>query len=161
MKKKIGYLFWMILSSSAVYSQDTTALQQIDALVRQINGSGFQTQTDTITNDLPKMGLSSRTYLTTVTDGSQLKKYVNNAHVTTQKNGTTKEMVGTNTFYFNQNKLIKVEENATKDGKQMDASWYYADDKPIYYTLKSDKSEERAELLLTIAKGIVEKMGFK
>jgi hypothetical protein len=35
------------------------------------------------------------------------------------------------------------------------------DDKPIHYTLKSDKSEERAELLVTMAKGMVEKMGFK
>lgn len=161
MKKKIGYFFWVIFLSSAGASQDTTALQQIDALVRQINRSGFQTQRDTIVNDLPKMGLSSRTYLTTVTDGSQLKKYVNNAHVTTQQNGTTKEMIGTNIFYFDHNKLIKVEEFAMRNGKQIDAMWYYADDKPIHYTLQSDKSEERAELLLTIAKGMVEKMGFK
>jgi hypothetical protein len=43
----------------------------------------------------------------------------------------------------------------------MDALWYYADDKPIYYTFKSDKSQARAELLLTMAKVMLEKGGFK
>jgi hypothetical protein len=96
-----------------------------------------------------------------VTDGTELKKYVNNVHATTQENGTTKQMVSTNTFYFDHNKLIKVEEFATQGDKKMDMLWYYADDKPLYYTFKSDKAQERAELLLTIAKSMLESMGFK
>jgi hypothetical protein len=158
---KTTLLFAAFLFSLAVYSQDTTKLKQIDALVNQINASNFKTQRDTIKNDQPQMGLSMRTYLTMVTDGAELKKYVNNVHATTQENGTSKQMVSTNAFYFDHNKLIKVEEFAAQGDKKIDAFWYYADDKPIYYTLKSDKAQERAELLLTMAKNMIEKMGFK
>ncbi len=149
------------LFSLSVHSQDTTKLNQIDALVNRINTADFTTNRDTIKNDQPQMGLSIRTYLTMVTDGTELKKYVNNVHATTQENGTTKQMVATNTFYFDHNKLIKVEEFATQADNKMGMLWYYTDDKPIYYTLKSDKAQARAELLLTMAKGMLEKMGFK
>lgn len=136
-------------------------MKQIDALVSYINTSDFKIQRDTIKNDQPQMGLSIRTYLTMVTDGSELKKYVNNVQGTTQENGTAKQMIATNIFYFDHNKLIKVEESATQDDKKIDALWYYEDDKPIYYTLKTDKAQERAELLLTMAKSMLQTMGFK
>ena len=161
MTMKTTLLFAALLVSLTVHSQDTTKLKQIDALVNRINTSNFKTQTDTIKNDQPQMGLSMRTYLTMVTDGAELKKYVNNVHATTQENGTAKQMVATNAFYFDNNKLIKVEEFATQGDKKMNALWYYADDKPIHYTLKSDKARERAELLLTLAKSMLEKMVFK
>ena len=161
MTMKTIILFTVSLLSLTVYSQDTTKVKQIDALVYQINNSDFKTQRDTIKNDRPQLGLSMRTYLTMVTDGIELKKYVNNVHATTQENGTTKQMVATNAFYFDHNKLIKVEEFATQGDKKIDALWYYADDKPIYFTLKSDKAQERAELLLAMAKSMLEKMGFK
>jgi hypothetical protein len=154
-------LFAAFLFSLAVHSQDTAKLKQIDALVNQINTSNFKTQRDTIKNDQPQMGLSMRTYLTMVTDGAEIKKYENNVLATTQESGTINQMVSTNAFYFDHNKLIKVEEFATQGDKKIDALWYYADDKPIYYTLKSDKAQERAELLLTMAKSMLEKMGFK
>ena len=158
---KTTLLFAVLLFVSTVYSQDTIKLKQIDALVNLINTSDYKTQRDTIKNDQPQMGLSMRTYLTMVTDGTELKKYVNNVHGTTQENGKTIQMVASNTFYFDHNKLIKVEEFATQGDKKLDALWYYADDKPVYYTLKSDKAQERAELLLTMAKSMLEKMGFK
>jgi hypothetical protein len=41
-----------------------------------------------------------------------------------------------------------------EDGKKQHADWYYADDQPLYYTLKSDKAEGRAALLLTMAKAM-------
>jgi hypothetical protein len=158
---KTRFLLIAILFSSAVYSQDTMQLKKIDTLVTMINTSEYKTQRDTIKNDQPQFGLSMRTYLTTVTDGSELKKYVNNVYATRQENGTTSQIVTTNAFYFDHNKLIKVEEFATQGDKKMDLSWYYADDKPIYYTLKSEKAQERAELLLTMAKSLLEKMGYK
>jgi hypothetical protein len=96
-----------------------------------------------------------------VIDGTELKKYVNNVHATTYEDGITKQKIAINTFYFDHNKLIKVEELAVQGDKKMDMLWYYADDKPIYFTLKSDKAEARAELLLTIAKSMLEKIGFK
>jgi len=158
---KTTFLFAAILFSSAVYCQDTMKLKQIDALVNLINTSGYKTQRDTIKNDQPQMGLSMRTYLTMVIGGTELKKYVNNVHAITQENGTTNQIVATHTFYFDHNKLIKVEEFATQGDKKIDALWYYADDKPIYFTHKSDKAQERAELLLTMAKTMLEKTGFK
>ena len=161
MSIKTSLLFTVILFSSAAYSQDSIKLKKIDALVNLINTSGFKSQTDTIRNDQPQLGLSMLTYLTVVTEGSELKKYVNNLHGTRQENGTTKQMVTTNTFYFDHNKLIKVEESGTQDDKKMEMFWYYEDDKPIYYTLKSERAQERAEMLLTMAKTLLEKLGFK
>jgi hypothetical protein len=158
---KTHFLLIAILFSSTLYSQDSMKLKKIDALVTMINTSEYKTQRDTIKNDQPQLGLSMRTYLTTVTDGTELKKYVNNVYATTQENGTTKQIVTVNAFYFDHNKLIKVEEFATQGDKKMDLSWYYSDDKPIYYTLKSEKAQERAELLLTMAKSLLEKMGYK
>jgi hypothetical protein len=54
-----------------------------------------------------------------------------------------------------------MEEFIVEGDKKMDALWYYADDKPIYYTFKSDKSQARAELLLTMAKSMLDKLGLK
>src|SRR5690606_22658761 len=124
-------------------------LKQIDALVNQINTSNFIIKRDTIKNDQPQIALSMLTYLTMVIDGTELKKYVNEVYTTTQVNGSVTQMVSTNAFYFDHNKLIKVEAFAEQGNKKVDALWYYADDKPIYYTLKTNKTQERAELLLT------------
>jgi hypothetical protein len=154
-------LYAAIFFSSAVYAQDTLKLKQIDSLVHLINTSNYKTQRNTIKNEMPQLGFSIRTYLTMVTNGAELKKYVNDVHSTRQENGTTKQMDANNTFYFDNNKLIKVEEFAIQDDKRMDIVWYYADDKPIYYTSKSDNAKERSQLLLTLAKGMLEKMGFK
>ncbi len=121
MTMKTTLLFAAFLFSLIGYSQDTMELKQIDAVVNRINNSDFKTQRDTIKNDQPQMGLSMRTYLTMITDGTELKKYVNNVHATTQENGTTKQMVATNAFYFDHNKLIKVEEFATQGDKKIDA----------------------------------------
>ena len=64
-------------------------------------------------------------------------------------------MRSSNTFYFDQGKLIKVEEYMIKDGKEQHADWYYADDKPLYYTFQTDRSEERAAFLLNMAKVLI------
>jgi hypothetical protein len=158
---KTTLFFVAILFCIIGYSQDTAKLKQIDALVSKINTADFKTQRDTIINEQPQLGLSIRTYLTMVIDGTELKKYVNNVHATTYENGITKQKIAINTFYFDENKLIKVEELAVLGDNKMDLLWYYADDKPIYFTLNSDKAEARAELLLTIAKSMLEKIGFK
>jgi len=156
---KIIFLLATFLFSFTVYSQqDIAKLRKVDALVNLINSSDFEVQTHTIKQDPPEMGLSMRTYLTIVINGPELKKYVNNVHATTQENGEAKKIVSSNTFYFDHNKLIKVEEFITEGDKKLEALWYYADDKPLYYTLKSDKAQARAELLLTMAKTMLEKI---
>lgn len=144
-----------------IYAQDTTKLRQVDSLVKLINNSDFEIKKDTIKQDYPETGLSMLTYLTAIINGTELKKYVNNVHITRKEKGVTKQMVTTSAFYFNHNKLIKVEESAIDGEKKIDMHWYYEEDTPIYYTNKSDKSQARAEFLLTIAKGLLEKNGFK
>lgn len=160
---KTTLLLAIVLFSITAYSQDTTALvKQIDSLVYLINNSSFKPQRDTLKQEQPKIGLSMQTYLTMLTDGNEVKKYINNVHMTMKENGVTKKVNATNTFYYDHNKLIKVEEIATEgSNKKLEASWYYANDKPLYSTLKSDKSEERGEFLLKIAKAMLEKMNFK
>jgi hypothetical protein len=156
------FLFAIILFSLTVYSQDSVKVKQIDSLVNLINNSNFKIEKDSIIQDRPAIGLSMRSYLTMVTNGAELKKYVNNVHATMQEKGVAKKMIGANTFYFDHNKLIKVDEFVIEGDKKAETFWYYyANDKPIYYTLKSDKAQERAENLLTIAKAMLDKMKFK
>jgi hypothetical protein len=159
---KTIFLIAAILFLLTSYSQDTAKLSQIDSLVSLINTSDFKIEKDTLKQDQPDLGLFMQTYLTMVTSRSEIKKFVNNVHMTRKENGVDKRMVSTNTFYFDHNKLIKVEEFAgeTEGDKQFEALWYYADDKPIYYTLQSDKAQARAELLLTMGKAMVEKIKF-
>jgi hypothetical protein len=115
---KTIFLCAAFLCSSALYSQDVAQVKRIDSLVGLINNSDYKIQRDTIKQDRPEIGLSMQTYLTMVSSGSELKKYVNNVHVTTQENGATKQRVATNAFYFDQNKLIKVEEFMTEGDKK-------------------------------------------
>jgi hypothetical protein len=158
---KIIFTGIALLCSLVVCSQDTQKMTHVDSLVVLINRSDFTVRRDTIKQDLPEIGLSMRTYLTVITNGSELKKYVNNVHATTKRNGETKLLITSNIFYFNGNKLIKVEEFAAEGDKKVETVYYYSDDSPIYFTALSDKSQARAELLLTMAKGMLEKMGFK
>lgn len=72
--------------------------------------------------------------------------------------GVPKHMTATNTFYFQHNKLLKVEEYLLKDEKIKIADWYYEDSKPLYYTLKSEKAANRADLLLTLAETILKQV---
>jgi hypothetical protein len=145
----------------ASYSQDAIKIKQIDSLVNLINSSNYKLQRDTIKQDYPDMGLSMRTYLSAETDGSELKKYINDVYMTATQNGTAQKTHATNIFYFNHNKLIKVQEDGTEDKKELHYLWYYADDKPIYYTSEDEGAQERASMLLNIAKAMMQKMGFK
>lgn len=141
------------MTSSA---QNSTKLQQIDSLVKVINQSNITPQYDTIVQDMPQMGLFMKTYLTMIAEGSELKKYVNKVVSTRQENGETKNLSGQNTFYFSNNKLIKVEEYLIASGDEKHADWYYWNEKPLYYTFKSEKSEERAVFLLTTSKTMID-----
>lgn len=107
------------------------------------------------------MGFSSQTYLSMLIDGGELKKYVNDVHMTMKNNGTTKKVHGTNTFYFNNNKLIKAVDFMVEGDKKMEVEWYFSNDKPIYNTLKNEKGQDRAEFLLKIAQGMLDKMKMK
>ena len=158
---KIIIQFVIVLLSLTTYSQDTVKVKQIDSLVKLINNSDYKIQRDTIKQEQPGMGLSMQTYLSMVSDGDEIKKYVNNVHTTMTQNGIAKKMIGTNTFYFDKNKLIKVEEFMIEGDKKFEVEWYYSNDKPIYNTLKSEKGQDRADFLLKLAKTMLETMKTK
>jgi hypothetical protein len=153
-------LVTLVLLSQITYSQDTLKVKQIDSIVRLTNNSGYKIQRDTIKQE-PASGLSMQTYLSMVSDDDDIKKYVNNVHMTMTQNGIKKNIITTNTFYFDKNKLIKVEEYIIEGEKRSEVEWYYSNDKPIYNTLKSEKGQDRAEFLLKLAKSMLETMKTK
>lgn len=146
------------LSFCSVYSQDTLRLRQIDSIISQINISDLPVQRDTLIQDHPEMGIKITTYLTTIVNGGELLKYVNFVNSTMTENGVTRQMTASNSFYYDHNKLIKIEEYIIEGDKKGEVSWYYSEDKPLYYTLKSDKAEDRANLLLTISKAMLKQI---
>ena len=145
----------LLVSTMQAESQDTLKIKQIDSIVTGINKSNLVPVNDSIVQDLPAMGLYMKTNLTMLVEGKELKKYVNKVNGVRRENGVSEELSSSNTFYFDHGKLIKVEEFIIKDGKEQHADWYYADDKPLHYTFQSDRSEERAALLLTMAKSML------
>lgn len=138
------------------FAQAPDQTRQIDSLVGVINGGSFTIERDTLKQEFPDMGFSVVTYLTLVTDGTEVKKYVNFVRSTTREKEQLKEMVAQNTFYFDHNQLIKVEEYLIEGDKKVEASWYYANDKPLYHTLQSDRAAERAAMLLQMAKAMMQ-----
>jgi len=138
--------------------QDTFKIRQIDSLVKVINQSNLIIQNDSTLQDRPELDLSIKTYLTVALDGNKLKKYVNRVNSVRLEKGISKQMTTSNTFYFDQDKLIKVEEYAIEGEKKLYADWYYSENKPLHYTYQSDKSESRAALLLTMANGMLKQI---
>lgn len=151
----LGILTGWCFTAAAQAPEQT---QRIDSLVKVINGGSFTIERDTLKQAFPDMGFSATTYLTLVTDGAEVKKYVNFVRSTSREGEQQKEIVAQNTFYFNRNQLIKVEEYLIEGDKKREASWYYAGDKPLYYTLQSDKAAERAVMLLQMARAMLQKI---
>ena len=150
--------FFIILTFSRGYSQDTLQTRQIDVLVSKINSSTLLVHRDTLVQDHPELGLKMTTYLTMIVNGGELIKYVNYVNTSMKENGITRKITTSNSFYYDHNKLIKVEEYLLEGDKKKAFDWYYADDKPLYHTLQSDKADDRAELLLTMSKGILKQI---
>lgn len=155
---KLGVLLVIVFCSFGAYSQDSLKMKAIDAMVQKINTGSFDTQQDTLKNDRPELGLFMTSYLTMVTSGKELKKYVNLVQMKRTEFGVEKQMITSNAFYYDNSKLIKVEEFAEEDKKRIDMLWYYADDKPLYYTMKTGKAQERAEFLLKLSKTMLDKV---
>jgi hypothetical protein len=156
MKKII--LSGLILCSLKGISQDTLKVTQIDLLVKVIDQYGIIPQTDSIVQDMPDLGLYMKTFVSIYFRGNDLVKYVDATNAIRQEKGETQITNTSSAFYFDKNKLIKVEETGNIKGKAVHAEWYYFNDKPLYYTMQSDKSESRAALLLTMAQSIQSKL---
>ena len=153
---KVFYLFFFLFGVTKSFSQDAAKIRQIDSLVKVINNNfNLKTHIDSITNDVPAIGFLMKTYLTVVTDTGQLKKYVNYSLGTQNVNSVSKRTTTSSSFYFDKDKLIKVEEFIIEDDNENHADWYFADDKPLYYTVKNDRSEERASFLLDMSRNML------
>ena len=148
-------LFLMITTS---YSQETSKIKDIDVKVNNINESNYKTTRDSIIQDKPEYGLKMKTYLTMKVDANQLKKYENFVYTNMNLNGTSREITTSTTFYYDENKLIKVEEYMIEGGDKKVMDWYYFEDKPLYYNLKGEKAEERAKFLLTMSDTLVKQI---
>jgi hypothetical protein len=155
-KKTLFILLTLIITKS--YSQDTLKTKEIDIVVNSINHSNYQIEKDTLIQDKPEYGLKMTTYLTMVVDGNQLKKYENFVHTIMTQNGTKRELTTSSTFYYDKNKLIKVEEYVIEGSDKKVMDWYYLEDKPLYYTLKSEKAAERALLLITLSEAMLKQI---
>lgn len=154
------YLFFILLSLIVgnSYAQETSKTKNIDAIVSRINQADYQTKKDTIIQDKPEYGLKMTTYLTMKVADNQLKKYENLVYTTLTQNGIAKEITTSSTFYYDQNKLIKVEEYLIEGSSKKVMNWYYSEDKPLYYDLKSEKAEDRAKMLLIVSEAMQKKV---
>lgn len=133
-------------------------MSAINRLVASINGTSFTIQKDSIIQDLPNLGLKMNTYLTVVLDGNNLKKYVTYGVSVTKKDSVFEEMITSSTFYFDDNKLIKVEEFAKQADKELSIEWYYDNNKPLFWTSQNELAAARAEFLLTLSKELLKKV---
>src|SRR5687767_1147603 len=113
----------LLVSAIQAAAQDTLKIKQIDSIVSGINKSNLVPINDSTVQDLPAMGLYMKTNLTMVVEGKELKKYVNRVNGVRKQNGVSEELRSSNTFFFDQGKLIKVEEFIVKDGKEQHADW--------------------------------------
>ena len=139
------------------HAQDIIQLKQIDSLVTVTNYANFYTQQDSIIQDYPKLGLSMKTYLTQVRDQQELKKFVNKVYVNREDNGVKTQSFASISFYYNHNKLIKVEDYGWEGKREFHDDWYYASGKPFYYTLQSEAAADRANELLTMSDAMIKK----
>ncbi len=141
-----------------VYSQDTLKIKLINALVSSINTSTLPIQHDTLIQDHPDMGFKMTTYISMIVNGRELIKYVNLVNTTMTDNAATQQVISSNSFYYANNKLIKVEEYSIEGDNKKTIDWYYEEDKPLFYTLQSNKAANRATLLLTMSKGMLKQV---
>lgn len=151
-------IVFFILLRSITFSQDTSRIKEIDSLVKAINQSDLITETDSVIQDMPAMGLYMKTYLSLSVKDSIFTRYSNNVTANSLENGVSLKSNTSSVFYFYNSQLIKVEESGIMKGKSINFFWYYFDNKPYYYTFKSDRSEDRALQLLEISKNIYNKI---
>jgi hypothetical protein len=156
MKTFIALFFLFYCSRS--FSQNFTNLTRIDSLVTTINASKLKITQDSIIQNMPDIGLFMKTYLSMIMDGRKLNKYVNYVKATQVESRVAKQMTTCNTFYFQENNLIKVEECVMTDYQMVQFVWYFSEDKCLYHSLQSDKADSRASLLLSMGKDFVKKI---
>jgi hypothetical protein len=126
--------------------------------VSQINSSKHTIKQDSVIMDRLDMGIKSTNFITIMFNGDEIVQYIMSAHTIRSENGVEIKMNSSSAFYFEENKLIMVEEHLTENGKSGEAKWYYDGEKPIYYTLNNEGSADRADFLLLLSKTILKQL---
>lgn len=149
-------VLFAILFCSAInsYSQQNK-INIIDSVVTLINKSQYIIEIDSNIQSSSYIGLFMKTYKIAHLSNGHIHKYENKVNALRQEQGRESNMNSNATFYFLNNRLIKVEEYMDEDGKKQNAHWYYEGDRLIHFTFKSDKSEERGGFLLELSKTFV------
>ncbi len=152
-----------ILIAIAGFSQDSIRTTRIDSLVSYYNHAGFREERDSIITNMPEMKFSSKTYITILIHEGAIKKYENRPTMTMQNKDSVQTRSGYNIFYFDKDKLIKVEEGTNDENGSASIDWYFDNDIAFFYKItpqkqiKAEKLEERGKLLVVMAKSILEK----
>ena len=120
--------------------------------------SDLYTQRDSTVQDYPAIGLYMKTYITVMRYDKELKKYSQIGKTTRQDGQITKKSISGNAFYYDQNKLIKVEEFLIEGDNENKMEWYFDGDKCFYHSFKSDKAEDRAAFLLNLSKSLLKQL---
>lgn len=153
-------LFSLLVITINAASQNYAALARIDSIVSIINASSTNPVQDSVIQAMPEYGISIKTYITAIVEEGQLKKYTNYIVSDRIEAGVSKHLIASNTFYYFQNKLMKVEEFAMENNRVHQFFCYFQNDKPLYSSIPADKDKDRDRptLLLSMAKGITEKV---
>ncbi len=155
---KLSLLILFLFSFSFGYSQNSSKIKEINILVSAINATNLPVEKDTLIQNLPELGLKMTTYLSMIVNNNQLLKYVNYSETLRIVNGVQQKMTVSNTFYYYDNKLIKVEEYLIESAYKRSIEWYYSNDKLLYTTFDYDKSEARAAVLLEVSNAMLKQI---
>jgi hypothetical protein len=157
---KFIFVLAAIVYSFATYSQDTKKIKSIDSLVKVIKASNYQVIRDTVKRESAKTGFSRRVYVTALFNEVELKKYVEDDLITSVGDNRASKMHLVSSYYFDHNKLIKVEQNRTDWLGTKYSDWYFGNDKPLYNTSKQRYRDQYALTMLDEANRMVQDMGF-
>lgn len=156
---KITLLFLLSCCFFQLHAQDSLKIKHIDSLVNVIVHSEFPTQKDSIVQNQPQLGLEMTTYLTMATFGKEIKKYINIVKNTVRENEKVKLVITGTAFYYDENKLIKVEEFMASGETEKRIYWYFEDDKCFSNTAPGDgKWAERPALLISMSNALLLQM---
>jgi hypothetical protein len=137
-------------------AQDTLGLKKIDSVVNIIEKGKWNFQTDSLLKRdtiMNIMFMETDFHLSHYFDDSNcLKKLVWYNRVKGKKQGDESEITTTSIFYYNANKLIKVDDTAIENGKTGHIETYYNNDKVLYCSVNRERTEERSFLLLGLSK---------
>lgn|GEM_PF-1630419 len=150
-----------IVCSVAAYSQDTKTIRSIDSLVKVLKGSKYKMLRDTIQGNMGKLNLSRRVYLTVMVNDTELKIYTEDVLYTPTEDKKASKTHQVSTYYFDHNKLIKVEQYRADWIDTANSDWYFANGKPLYNTSKQRYRDQYALTMLDEASRMVQDLGFK